>query len=143
MRRPRYKTFLRTLYGAVLTSRLSASDLKAFADELRRGQLADELAYMITRSLEHLGGADEGEFDDERVVEAERLIRHGRVSKTALANIMGSLGLPPPSSRESAREMLERFMSEAPAARITKLMNLLASQQVSDKFLAGISEIRK
>jgi hypothetical protein len=144
MRSPRYKTFLRTLYGAVLSSRLSTSDLKALAEELRRGQLADELAYMINRVLEqHLGGAGEGDLEDERVAEAERLIRNGKVSKTALANMMGSLGMPPSSYRESSRDMLDRFISVAPASRIAKLMELLASHQVGDKFLAGISETRK
>jgi hypothetical protein len=143
MNSPRYKSFLRTLYGAVLTSRLSASDLKALSEELRRGQLSDELAYMINRALDHLGGPGEDEVEDERVAQAERLIRNGKVSKTALASIMESLGWQPLSNRESTRDMLVRFTSEMPTSRVSKLMDTLASQQVGDRFLAGISDTRK
>src|SRR5689334_12543902 len=71
----RYRMFLRTLYRAVLGSPLSTSDLKALSVELRRGQLADELAYMIDRAFEHLGSSENDAPEDKRVEEAERLIR--------------------------------------------------------------------
>ena len=143
MNSPRYNTFLRTLYGAVLASRLSVSDLKALSEELRHGRLPDELAYMIDRALEHLRGLGEGEPEDERMAEAEYLIRRGRVSKATLASIMGSLGVPPSSRKDSARDMLRHFMNEVPPSRVTKFMEVLRSQQAGDEFLAGIGETRK
>ena len=143
MNRPRYKTLLRTLYGAALSSRLSMSDLKALSDELRRGQLADELAYMLDNALKHLGTSGEDEPEDERVAEAERLIRRRKVSKMALASIMDSLGLPPLSSKGSVRDMLDSFMSKASSSRVTNLLGILGSQQGDDEFLTGISKTRK
>ena len=143
MTNPRYKILLRTLYGAVLNSRLSTSDLKFLTGELRHGRLSDELAYMVDRALEHLGASGEDEAEDSRVVEAERLIRRNKISKASLANIMSSLGIDITSSGESTRSMLSRFINEMTTSRVDKLMSILASQQTDDGFLSGIIDKRK
>ena len=44
---PRYKMLLRIVFSGVMSSRLSSAELRSLSDELRRGQLPDELAYMI------------------------------------------------------------------------------------------------
>jgi aminoglycoside phosphotransferase family enzyme len=140
---PRYKALLRTLYGAVITSRLPASDLRALSEELRRGRLSDELAYMIDRALEHLGGSGDHEALDGRITEAERLIRSRRIPKAALISLMESLGTAPSSPRETINELLARFMAEASPSRVNKLMDLLEMQHITDEFLSGIGEARK
>ena len=134
----RYRMLLRTLFGAAIHSRLTPADLKTLSYELRRGRLADELAFMIDRALDQIGGSERGVVSDEQMAEAERLMRRNRTGKTVLASILSSLGTPTSATKDSARVMLNRFFAEASATRVDKLLELLASQQKYDGFLAGI-----
>lgn len=97
----RYRTLLRKLFGAAMHSNLTYTDLKALSQELRRGRLSDELAFMIDRSLEHFIVDDRQGLNDQRVAEAERLIKRGKISKVALASILSSLGAPPSGSAKA------------------------------------------
>lgn len=139
-----YRTLLRTIYGSVLNSNLSVSELKALSMELRRGRLADELAYMIDSVIQnHLGTTDNEGRVDTMVEEAERLVRSRRLPKAMIISVMESLGHPPPSNNESVHRMLEWFMNEAPSSRINAFIEILAGPRVGDDFLAGISKVRK
>jgi hypothetical protein len=138
----RYKALLRGLYGAIFSSNLSVSDLRQLAKELRQGRISDELAYMIDRALLHLSDQLEDELDDNRLGEAERLIKRARTSKASLANLVESLGGSPSSSKATVREMLREFFDGASPSQANKLLELLDSSRSDDQYLTGIRESR-
>lgn len=139
----RYRSLLRTVYTSILASRLSAAELRALSEELRRGRFADELAYMLDRVTEHFRGVESEDIEDDRLMEAEQLIRRNKISKIALASIFESLGFHAADTKDSSRDMLRRFISEVPTSRTSKLLDILRSAPSGDSFLAGISESRK
>lgn len=139
MSSPRYRNLLRFLFGVVMRSDLSHADLKALAKELRRGQLADELAYMIEQASEHFRDPEREVSNDLQYLES--LIKERRVSKESLANIITSIDARPlPSTSSSARKMLQEFLSSASMWQIDKLRDTLSAASGPDPYLKGITE---
>ena len=144
MSSPRYRSLLRTIYTAVLSSRLSPSEMQMLVMELRNGRLPDELAFMIDQALHHfLGHAEEGDPGDDRIEDMLELIKRNRISRSALQNILESLGYSPSSNNASTRTLLQNFMVEASASRTLKLIDILRSSAPTDNFLMGISKNRE
>ena len=142
----RYRSFLRSLYTAILQTNLSANDLQLLAEELRRGQLSDELAYMLDKASHHFQVTDKRDLHSGLVNQAERTIRDRKVTKAALVNIMRSIddsSLSPGAGTLSVRQILDRFFNNATDNQATKLMEVLSSTSAPDPYLKGISESRE
>lgn len=142
----RYRSLLRSLYTAILQTNLSANDLKQLANELRRGQLADELAYMLDKVSNHFQGADKRDAPSELVSEAERTIKERKITKSSLFNIIRSIddsALSPSAGTLSIRHILDRFFDNATDNQARKLMEVLSSLDAPDPFLKGISDSRE
>ena len=139
----RYRTLLRTLYTSVLGSRLTSAELRSLVVELRRGRLSDELSFMIEEASRHFDDPNDNLFDDDRIAEAEELVRVNKISRTALASMMQSLGYQPDSIRGTTKSLIKEFLSEMSATRVTKLIDTLRSAGSGDDFLEGISKSRK
>lgn len=138
----RYKSLLRTVYSGIVGSRLTPTELSALAEELRRGRFPDELAYMLDQVTRHLVVEGDGN-DDDNVIEAERLVKLRKVSRSALYNILLSLGGRPAPASSTIRTLLRDFVSEASPTATRKLLEILNSKSDGDSFLAGISSSRK
>lgn len=140
---PKYRILLRSIYTAVIGSGLSPKDLRSLAEELRRGRLPDELAYMVDQACQHFL-ADYDEADDQGLIaNAEVLIKERKLGRSGVVSILQSLGAPKPASGASIRKMLVDFNSSVPPTRFRKLIDVLESSSDSDAFLAGISSTRK
>jgi hypothetical protein len=140
----RYRQILRSLLATILQSGLSVADLHSLADELRRGQLPDELAFMLDQVLFHLGEPTSASVTSE-LKSLERLVKEKRLSKSSLGSVMTSIsaGSTTVDSSGSVRQMLQEFLSFATSAQIEKLREILLSPGRLDPFLKGISETRK
>ncbi|MBI1686959.1 hypothetical protein [Caulobacter hibisci] len=139
MQTARYRALLRSLFASVLQSDLSAADLQALASELRRGRLADELAYMIEQTSKHFRDPPDMASDDLRAL--ERLIKDKRLTKSAVYNIISSIdaGSKAPESA-TLRQMLQDFLSSASSKQIEKLLDVLGSVEGVDPYLKGITD---
>jgi hypothetical protein len=137
MQSPRYRNLLRTLFGLVVRSDLGGTDLRVLADELRRGQLPDELAYMLDKVAPHFG--DPAREVSKELRELERLIRDKNISKSTLSNIMTSMDSAPVRGA-TVRRMLQDFLGTSSAHQIDKLRDTLMSMTGPDPFLKGIAE---
>lgn len=143
---PRYRSFLRSLYTAILQTNLSSNELRQLAEELRRGRLPDELAYMLDKASDHFQVADRRDDRDDLVHQAERLIKEKKIARTALINVIRSFDDPSLSagiSTSSVRTILDRFFDSAKASQAKKLMEVLSSLSAPDPYLKGISESRE
>lgn len=139
---PRYRSLLRTVLSGILSSKLSTTELRSLSEELRRGQFPDELAYIIDQINSHLAADDDERADEDTVLAAERLIKRRKIPRSALANILQSLGAEESPASVGIRRLLQAFVSDAPPARIRKLMEVLESSSEGDAFLAGIAGSR-
>lgn len=143
---PRYKSLLRSLYTAVLQSNLSTNELKLLSQELRRGQLSDELAYMLDKVSEHFQGPDKRNSRPELLIEAQRTIKERKISKSSLFNIIRSIddsALSSSPSVQSMRQMLDRFFEDATDGQARKLLEILSSLDAPDPYLKGITDSRE
>lgn len=143
MQSPRYRSILRHAFTAIMRSDLSASELSVLVDELRRGQMTDELAYMIEQVGRHFESTSSREISDEMRI-AERIVREKGIAKSALLNILESIDAVPHKAREglTARGVLREFFSSVSSREITKLLDVLTSLSPDDAYLKGISEKR-
>lgn len=139
----RYRSLLRTVFASIVGSKLSATELKQLVEELRRGRLPDELAYMLDRANKHfiLERADSDETD--RLAEIERMVKQRKIPKTALVSILRSIGWTSEDQNAGTRSLLEGFMLESSPAKVQKLIDILNSSGASDPYLTGISNSRK
>lgn len=143
MQSPRYRALLRSLFGAVMKSDLDAGQLKALAEELRRGQLSDELAFMLDQVNVHFrdNSRDNSRDISDEMKYFEDIIKSKRISKNSLLNILISIDSRSSfSSSATMREILEEFLSGATSRQIEKLAGTLSATGRPDPFLKGISE---
>ena len=140
---PRYRKLLRTVYSGIIGSKLTPSELHSLAEELLRGRFPEELAYMLDQVTKHLIAERDDRANEDSVIVAERLVKQRKVSRSALSNIVQSLGGQPAPPKSSVRALLRDFISEASPARTRKLLEILKSTSEGDAFLAGISGTRK
>jgi transposase len=144
MSSPRYRTVLRAVYTAIIGAKLSQGEMRSLIMELRRGQIADEISFLLDQASHHFyGHVDDDESNDERVEEALQVLRQSKVSKSSLINILHSLGYSPQSTKAVTRTIMREFIEEVSASRASKLIDILRSAGSEDSFLDGISESRK
>lgn len=142
MRPTRHRGLMRQMLAAILSSDLSSAELRTLARELRRGSLAEELSLLLERMLPLLADSSGSHTGAEAIDEIEGLIRHKRLSKDALLNIMSSTGIDPfewVDGRMSARAMIERFVSESSSLQLRKLLDTIGASGTTDEYLKGIS----
>jgi hypothetical protein len=140
---PHYRRMLRSMFAAVMQSSLNATDLNRLVEELRRGRLVDELAYMIDQVNKHFYDPVISRSVMKQVHTAERLIREKRIPKSAIINIFRSI-VPESvyNERMAIRGILQEFFLSANARETEKLLDVLAATGDSDPYLKGISETR-
>jgi hypothetical protein len=145
MQSARYKSMLRTIFAAILQSNLSAADLKALSQELRRGRLTDDLSLL----LDQFGNnflETRIEIEVRGYVEAaERLIKSKKISKSVLLTVISSIDdgfFVASQSNYSVRAILENFFDASSAQKAKKLLDVLSSLDVPDQYLKGIAENR-
>ena len=142
----RYRSLLRTLYTAILQSNLSANDLRLLSEELRRGRLPDELAFMVERVSNHFQTPDKSDSASELVIEAERTIKDRKITKSSLVNIIRSIddsAVPSSAGTLSVRQILNRFFNDATDNQAKKLLEVLSSLEGPDPYLKGITDTRE
>jgi hypothetical protein len=145
MSTPRYRSILRTLLGAILQSGLNDRDLAYLSDELRRGRLPDELAYLVDRNIDHFRSKSTGGTGDQYVKVAEAKIKQKRISKQSVSNIIRSIddvSDPIPVTR-SLHDILLNFFDRASPRKAEQLLQILDSTGGTDPFLKGISDTRR
>jgi hypothetical protein len=141
----RYKAFLRLLFGTVVDSRLSAKEMRQLAEELRRGRLADELAYMIENISQHFQLSDSRARLSDEIIHAENIIKAKKLSKSSLVNIILSIDddlLPPGRTNNSSRQILDYFLAHSTSSQFQKLLDVLEASGDPDPYLRGITETR-
>jgi hypothetical protein len=146
MTTPRYRSILRTMLGAVLQSNLSSSDLNYLSNELRRGQLPDELAFMIDQMGSHFRDEPASRNQNSYVSAAESRIKSKRLPKDSLINIISSISNGDSFSINknlTVREILERFFDSTSPNKADQLIEILDASGTSDPYLRGISETRR
>jgi hypothetical protein len=141
---PRYRLILRSIFTAVMQSGLSTSDLRLLAQELRRGRLPDELAYMLDSVNQHFQDSPNLRNLSDQLKTVERLMKEKKVSKLALLNILRSIDtniIPKPGV--TTRSILRGFFTSATSQEIAKLIDVLNATGDADPYLKGISETRR
>jgi hypothetical protein len=141
----RYRSILRSIFTAVMQSGLSASDLRLLAEELRRGRLTDELAYMLDQVNQHFRD-DPSNLRDVSVPvrEAEYLMKEKKLMKPDLVNILRSIDADfVPTQGASTVNTLRKFFKSATPREIEKLLDVLNAVTEPDTYLKGISETRR
>ncbi|MBB3773307.1 hypothetical protein FHS55_003940 [Angulomicrobium tetraedrale] len=139
MQSTRYKALLRSLFASVMQSELSASDLRLLAEELRRGRLGDELAYMVEEAASHFQDPIRETSSDLRAL--ERLVKDKRLTKAAIQNIITSIDARS-TAQEAAtmRQILQEFLLSSSQRQLEKFKDIIASSGNTDPYLKGISE---
>ena len=141
---PRYKNLLRAVYSGIISSPLNHSELRLLAEELRRGRLPDELAYMLEQTSRHFASdSQERSRGDDREMIIERTLKNRKISRDSLLNIMKSIGYTNNPGNSSIRTLIRDFVSETSPAKIQQLLEILESASTGDEYLAGISATRK
>jgi hypothetical protein len=143
MQHPRYRFLLRSVYTAVIQSDLTASDMRALAVELRRGQFPDELSYMLEKVSDHFQERPgEKRLLPDRLKVVERLMKDKRISKSDLINILRSIDGENARRTDglTTRSILQNFFSSATSRQIDKLNDILQAAGGTDPYLKGISE---
>jgi hypothetical protein len=134
------------LYTTILQSNLDARELRSLAEELRRGRLSDELAFMLDQAVEHFQVSDLNDEENIFIDEVEQLIKERRISKESLFNIITSIDvtiLPKNFSKMTVKQMISAFFDNANKSQVKKLIDVLSSSSAPDPYLKGISEKRK
>lgn len=142
----RYKILLRTLLGAILSSRMSESELYYLVGELRKGQITDELAFLLEQISGHIRDDLTSSNNLTITKHVENLIKSKRVSKDSVINIIESIDTNNQydlSRNFTMRDILERFVESASPRRVDQFIEIIESSGTSDAYLKGISEKRK
>lgn len=139
----RYKILLRTVFSSILSSSLSSSDLRLLTDELRRGNISDELAYMLDQTTKHFISDADSSVDKDTLYMAEDLVKKRKISRISVLNIIQSLGGDVSQSGASIKQLITNYIAEASPTKIRKFIDVLQTVGEKDEFLAGISNSRK
>jgi hypothetical protein len=132
--------------GAILQSNLSDRDLVFLSNELRRGQLPDELAYMIEQVANHFYDRSISSDSNSNVKLAENVIKQKRMPKQAILSIINSIDDESDmflSKNLTVRDILANFFERASPKKADQLLEILHSSGASDPYLKGISETRR
>ena len=145
MQSTRHRSLLRQMLAAILSSNLTTAELRILAREMRQGSLAEELSLLLERMMPLLADSSVSGARAESLDELENLIRHKRLSKLTLLNMMSSTGADPfrwADARTSTKVIIERFLSEASSSQLRKLLDTIDSSGPADEYLKGISDKR-
>jgi hypothetical protein len=144
MQGSRYRSLLRSAFSAIVDSGLSASEIRALADELRRGQLADELALMLEKVSSHFSEKSKFQAIAPEIEELEHLVRTRKVSRSRLANVLHSFGymVDPARKGTTIQSMLREFAADSTPREVAKLKDILQAPGIADPYLKGIEKTR-
>jgi hypothetical protein len=115
------------------------------AEELGRGRLSDELAYMLDQVNQHFQ-EDPSNLRDVsiHVRQAEYLVKEKKITKPDLVNILSSIDASfLPTQGATTVNTLRKFFKTATPREIEKVLDVLNAFVEPDPYLKGISETRR
>jgi hypothetical protein len=127
-----------------MRSDLTAAELRTLSVELRRGELTDELAYMLSWVSDKFADPQGASPNRSNLNLAAQAIKRRRISKENVFNILQSLSsIKEISENDSVNTMLAAFFETADDKLSKNLLDILNASGPQDPYLKGISDTRR